>query len=172
MIVSFLSSDLGRWDQCDESPPEALVLPLFSDERPLRGAAGLCDWRMCGRLSRLLAAGRLSGAVDETLLVPPTAHGAPRLPFPRLVLVGLGAADAFDEPAARAAARRIQAVTARLGLARYALAPPGRSTGRLSARRALELYLDEARQGAHAPGELIVIESPAGQKEAADLARK
>ena len=40
-----------------EGVPETLVLPFFADERPLRGAAGLCDWRLCGRLSRLLAVG-------------------------------------------------------------------------------------------------------------------
>jgi hypothetical protein len=58
--VSFLASDLGKWDQL-ENAPETLVLPFFSDERPLRGAAGLCDWRLCGRLSRMLQAGRVAG---------------------------------------------------------------------------------------------------------------
>ena len=46
---------------------------------------------------------------------------------------------------------------------------PGRSTGHLSARRALEIYLEEAPPS---PAELLVVESVAGQKEAADLVRR
>ena len=85
MSVSFLASELGKWDQLDKAP-EALMLPFFADERPLRGAAGLCDWRLCGRLSRMLHAGRVRGAWGETTLYPPVVEGALRLPFPRLVL--------------------------------------------------------------------------------------
>jgi hypothetical protein len=58
--VSFLASDLGKWDSL-EQVPETLVLPFFADERPLRGAAGLCDWRLCGRLSRLLQSSSVAG---------------------------------------------------------------------------------------------------------------
>lgn len=164
MSISFLASDLGKWDQL-ESAPEALVLPFFSDERPLRGAAGLCDWRLCGRLSRMLAAGRVHGKWGETTLYPP----GKRLPFARLILVGLGSADQFDERAATAAGKLIGETMRKLGDARYALVPPGRSTGRLSARRALELYL-AAAEPPESSG-VVVVESPAGQKEAAELAR-
>ncbi len=163
--VSFLASDLGKWDGAEQIP-ETLVLPFFIDERPLRGAAGLCDWRLCGRLSLLLQSSRVGGKWQETTLYPP----GKRLPWKRLLLVGLGGGDRFDEKAARDACRLIADKMARLGQARYALVPPGRSTGRLSARRALELYLDEA---AKIPigGDLVVVESVAGQKEAAELAR-
>jgi hypothetical protein len=179
--VSFLASDLGKWDQLEggaESAIDTLVLPFFADERPLRGAAGLCDWRLCGRLSRLLQTARVAGKWGEATLYPPTVApgGARRLPFQRLLLVGLGAAERFDEKAAHEASRAIVEKMRRLGLSRYALVPPGRSTGRLSARRALEIYLDEvaaARQqdGGGDPGDLVVVESVAGQKEAAELTR-
>jgi hypothetical protein len=162
--VSFLASDLGKWDGLDGAP-ETLVLPFFADERPLRGAAGLCDWRLCGRLSRLLQSSRVAGKWGETTLYPPGR----RLPFQRLLMVGLGPADRFDEKAARDASRLIADKMAKLGQTRYALVPPGRSTGRLSARRALEIYLEEAQ--AHTSGEVVVVESVAGQKEAAELAR-
>jgi hypothetical protein len=162
MNVSFLATDLGKWDTL-EGAPATLVLTFFADERPLRGAAGLCDWRLCGRLSRLLQSSRVAGKWGEVTLYPPGR----RLPFHSLLLVGLGAADRFDEKAARDAARLIVDKVKRLGPTRYALVPPGRSTGRLSARRALEIYLDEAK-GA---GDLVVVESVAGQKEAAEAAR-
>jgi hypothetical protein len=164
--VSFLASDLGKWDAA-EGVPETLVLPFFADERPLRGAAGLCDWRLCGRLSRMLQSSRVAGKWGEVTLYPP----GKRLPWARLLLVGLGAADRFDEKAAHEASRVIAEKMTKLAAPRYALVPPGRSTGRLSARRALEIYLEEAgRVGASA--DVVVIESVAGQKEAAELARQ
>ena len=51
-------------------PADVAVVALFADERPLRGAAGRLDWRLCGRLSRLVAAGRLSGQSGEAVLTP------------------------------------------------------------------------------------------------------
>jgi hypothetical protein len=175
--VSFLVSELAKWDLLDGGgAPEALILPFFSDERPLHGAAGLCDWRLCGRLSRMLLKKRVVGELGETVLYPPVIGGRLRLPFPRLLLFGLGAGEGFDEARARDAGRKIQEMIGRLGLPRYALVPPGRSTGRLSARRALEIYLEELGKQPIVDGapatELVVVESAAGQKEAADLTRR
>ena len=42
------------------------VLPIFEDERPLQGLAGLVDWRMGGSLSALLRAGFCTGAACLT----------------------------------------------------------------------------------------------------------
>lgn len=178
--VSFLPAELARWDQLEEAQiPEALVLPFFSDERPLRGAAGLVDWRLCGRLSRMLKAGRVRGALGEATLYPPPSTPTRRVPFPRIVLFGLGALERTQDQAAvdalaERASRALADVIAGLGLERVAVVPPGRSTGRLGARRALELLLSALG----APGRdrtslrhLVVVESAAGMKEAADLAR-
>lgn len=174
MSLAFLAPELGKWDQLAAAParPGVLVLPFFSDERPLRGAAGLCDWRLCGRLSRMLGHGRVQGGFGEATLYPPGR----RLAFPLLLLFGLGLTEQFDERRAREASRRIQEMIARLELpgGRYALVPPGRSTGRLSARRAIELYLEELERGSDSAkdAELMVVESVSGQKESADLARR
>jgi hypothetical protein len=86
--------------------------------------------------------------------------------------VGLGAAVRFDETAAHDASRLIADKMHKLGNARYALVPPGRSTGRLSARRALEIYLAEAQKAQGTTADVVVVESVAGQKEAAELARQ
>ncbi|HLV61352.1 MAG TPA: M17 family peptidase N-terminal domain-containing protein [Fredinandcohnia sp.] len=56
------------------------------DERPLQGLAGLADWRLLGRLNRLLREGLFEGRVREALLTV----GAPRLPAQRVFLYGLG----------------------------------------------------------------------------------
>jgi hypothetical protein len=171
--LAFLAPELGKWDQLAPTVrPAVLVLPFFADERPLRGAAGLCDWRLCGRLSRMLGQGRVQGGFGEATLYPPGR----RLAFPLLLLFGLGPIDQFDERRAREASRRIQEMLPRLKLPgrRYALVPPGRSTGRLSARRAIEIYLEELARGPGglADSELTMVESVSGQKESADLARR
>ena len=66
---------------------DVAVVPLFANERPLRAAAGRVDWRLCGRLSHLFAAGRLAGAVGEAVLIP----GGGGISAPRIL--GLGAGD-------------------------------------------------------------------------------
>src|SRR5262249_59539619 len=53
----------------EQAKVDCLVVAFFSDERPLRESAGRADWRLCGRLSQLLAAGRLTGRRGEAVLV-------------------------------------------------------------------------------------------------------
>lgn len=162
--VHFLSIELGKWDAAGS---DALAIGFFTDERPLRGAAGLADWRLCGRLSRLLKAGRLSGVRGEATIVPPA--GA-RLAFPRLLLFGLGDTSGFGEPRYREEVRRMRGVLHKAGIKKYAVQPPGRSSGLIAPRRALELWLDEAaRDGFGA--EVTIVESASGQKEMAEALR-
>jgi len=71
------------------------VVPLFAGERPLRAAAGRIDWRLCGRLSHLFAARRLSGAVGEAVLIP----GGGGVAAPRVLGLGAGRRDEIDAAA-------------------------------------------------------------------------
>jgi hypothetical protein len=165
VTVHFLASELSRWDAAPEG--QSLALTFFADERPLRGAAGLADWRLCGRLSRLIKRGRIDGAAGEVTLLAPAGR---RLPFDRIFLFGLGVQAGFGEAAFRAATRRIRAVMAGAGAARYAVQPPGRATGLVAPRRALELWQEEAGADGH-DAEVTLIESPSGQKEMAEAMR-
>jgi len=95
------------------------VIGLFAGERPLRGNAGRADWRVCGRLSSLIAGGGLAGAEGEAMLIP--TDGGLRAPL--LVALGWGARDDFDADRCREAARdgierglRLRAETIALGL--------------------------------------------------------
>jgi Cytosol aminopeptidase family, N-terminal domain len=106
VIVDRLRVDLG-------------VVPVFSDERPLLGLAGLIDWRGSGCLSKLVRSGFCSlgyggqggqGEQGEQVLLPCDR----RLPVDRLVLVGLGPREHYDEARARALAE--QSVRVALGL--------------------------------------------------------
>jgi hypothetical protein len=73
----------------DQAAAESLCLFVASDERPLTGLAGLADWRLSGRLSRLLRAGLLTGDAGEAVLTQPGA----RMGYRKLFLFGLGSSD-------------------------------------------------------------------------------
>jgi len=158
MAIHFLT-----WDQ---EEGQALLLTFFSDERPLRGAAGLADWRLCGRLSRLIKQGKLTGRRGETLMLPP----GKRLQFPRVMTFGLGDSTRFNEDIYSQHVRWIRDVAARAGANVYALQPPGRATGLIAARRALALWLEEeAKDGRDT--RVAIIDAPGAQKEMAELLR-
>ena len=97
MDLSFYPLTMEAVDQADA---EALCLFVAADERPLTGLAGLADWRLCGRLSRMLRSGIVTGAGGEALLTPPGS----RLSFKKLFVFGLGDAASEDELATRMAA--------------------------------------------------------------------
>jgi hypothetical protein len=106
MDLSFLPLTL---DAMDGAAAESLCLFIASDERPLTGLAGLADWRLSGRLSRLLRSGVLTGEAGEAVLTPPGA----RLGFRKLFLFGVGPADQPEE----ALADRIAEALRKLGQA-------------------------------------------------------
>lgn len=83
MELRFILPVLRRLDL---AATEVLVANLTENERPMRGLAGVLDWRMNGRLSSLLVDGFATGRLGEVLLVP----GKPRLPFDKVILFGLG----------------------------------------------------------------------------------
>jgi hypothetical protein len=65
---------------------DAVVCLIPSDERPLGGASGFVDFRLCGALSRALKSGFFKGEPGEKLLLP----SEDRIPAPMLFAVGLG----------------------------------------------------------------------------------
>jgi hypothetical protein len=74
-------------DQPLERVPADLVVVGFSpDDRPLRGAAGRADWRLCGELWGLVTSRKLRGTLGEAALF--SAEGSLRSPL--LLVLGLG----------------------------------------------------------------------------------
>ena len=126
----------------DDLQTEIIVLPFFSDERPLRGAAGLIDWRLCGALSRKLMAGYLDGSFGEKALVT----APPKLKSEGLLLVGLGASTAFDTDVAERACTLIAKALRAAKVSTAALALPGRSMGLLPALDSMQLWLAASPQ--------------------------
>ena len=90
MDLSFFPLTL---EAIDQAAAESLCLFISRDERPLTGLAGLADWRLSGRLSRLLRSGVLTGDAGEAVLTPPGS----RLGFRKLFLFGLGSLEQDEE---------------------------------------------------------------------------
>ncbi len=161
MALSLLPLDLARWD---ESTRDCLVLAVFRDDRPLRGAAGLADWRLCGRLSRLLKSQRATADAGETIMLPPGR----RLRFSRVMWFGLGDAKGYSDDRLRKDLTWIAGVVKNAGVSDWAVQVPGRASGLIGARRAVEIILEDATLSQES---LTLLEDPAGQKDIAELLR-
>jgi len=161
MALSVLPLDLARWD---ETRRDCLVLAVFKDDRPLRGAAGLADWRLCGRLSRLVKANRASAEAGETLMLPPGR----RLPFARILWFGLGDAKGYSDDRFRKDLAWIFGVVGKANITDWVFQAPGRASGMIGARRAIEIMLEDD-QLTERP--ITLLEDPAGQKDIAELLR-
>ncbi len=99
---------------------ESIGLFVFADVRPLKGVAGLIDWRLCGALSRCLLERAFLGQTDETLLMPVQGRFGPR----RLFVVGLGEVAACDDVRLGQACARVTQVMAQAGASPCVLAAP------------------------------------------------
>ena len=102
----------------DRTPADVAMVPLFASDRPLRGSAGRADWRLCGRLSQLVASGRLAGAPGEAALIASTGG----LRAPLLLVLGAGPRATFDAPGLEALIR--DGVCRALGLGARTIAFP------------------------------------------------
>jgi hypothetical protein len=103
---------------------DLVAVGLFSDQRPLRGAAGRVDWRLCALISRMLIEGHIRGAQGDALLVP----SAGRLAAERVLILGLGKRTPYRRNAEiriRRAMRDLALRSVGLGARTLVLAPLG-----------------------------------------------
>ncbi|MDO8518793.1 MAG: M17 family peptidase N-terminal domain-containing protein [Deltaproteobacteria bacterium] len=77
----------------DKLETQCAVVTSFSDSRPLKGNAALLDWRLNGRLSRILSSKKFSGDFKEALLLP--SEG--RIKSREILFLGLGTGASFTE---------------------------------------------------------------------------
>jgi len=124
---------------------EVIVSTIAVDERPPQGVTGLLDFRLAGRISRLIQAGFATGKVGEVLLVP----GKPKLPFDKILLFGIGKCSEFNDPVYRAVLNKILRTLEGLRARTAVVELPGRHFDAISPERAAD----------------ILLESTGGQKE-------
>ena len=167
MKVAFVRPDLRHLDGVTD---EAVVLPIFADERPLRGIAGLVDWRLNGALSRWIAAGRFQAEEGDALLYPDRG----RLSFERVILFGLGTTSAFGDAAYRDIALRMLRALRDLGLRRFASPLPGRRALGTNPRQLVDAWLStvqtvfRAEPDIPVEPEVLVLEDTETQRSTAD----
>jgi hypothetical protein len=156
MELRFLPPELRVLDGANV---ELCACSIWSDERPVRGLAGLLDWRLGGRISALLKAGFFRGDEGDALLVP----GKPNVPFEKVLIVGLGSRAAFGEEAFRRGVLHIASALDGLRVQRAVVELPGRATGAIEPEPAITLTLECV--GASAVHDTWwLVESPADQK--------
>ena len=88
LIVKLASEPLER------IRADVLVVGVAPTDRPLRGAAGYADWRLCGRLWELVSSGRILGTRGQASLVIAGDGLQTRL----LLVLGLGPRRSLDGP--------------------------------------------------------------------------
>ncbi len=137
MELHFVAPDLTKLDE--PMAAEVVACCVYEDEMPMRGLAGLLDWRMAGKLSNLEREGFLRGEGGEVLCVP----GRPRIPFDKVLLFGRGKRASFDDTAAAKALSRVTRVLEGLRVRRAVVELPGRGgEERISPERAAEILHD------------------------------
>ena len=161
MHIRFIAPSLQELDRlrCD-----AIVLTMFSDERPLRGAGGLVDWRMCGAISQRLMDGFITGDRDEQVLVPTQK----RLPVEKVFLFGLGPQAALSVERAADRLGHILRTVARAGGCTAALVLPGRSTEVVAPVAAMEALV-RAYHDEPLIDEIVLIERHESQRDMAPV---
>lgn len=117
---------------------DSLALGVFTEDRPLKGTAGLCDWRLNGRLSRILQTGGFSGLTDETLLTDTNRRMAPL----RMLLFGLGSRAGLSVSSLRHAVRNMLVVAKKARFEHLGLEPPGMAHGLMPAAEMIQATLD------------------------------
>ncbi len=114
--------------EIDKLEAEAIVLPFFSDEKPLKGANGLIDWRMNGSVSRLLMEGKISGKRGESILILPRK----RIKGEKILMVGLGDSNDFNGNLLEGTSAEILRQVVKIGVENFAIAIPPREKGSIT----------------------------------------
>ncbi len=137
MDLRFTTPELRKLDLLGT---EVIVSTLASDERPPHGVTGLLDFRLAGRISRLIQSGFATGRVGEVVLVP----GKPKLPFDKLLLFGIGKQTEFNDPVFRAVLDKILRTLEGLRARTAVVELPGRHFDAISPERAADILLESA----------------------------
>jgi hypothetical protein len=155
--------ELGQEPQPDVQ--RCLVLTSFSDDRPLRGLTGLVDWRLNGQLSRLMLKDFIDCHYQEAMLTPIPG----RLPFERLLLVGMGKRSEFNAQRFEDVCRFCFRTLAEMEVLQFAMTLPGRVGLDVGLRQALAGWR-RALSESFTPQELrvldvTILEAPDVQRE-------
>jgi hypothetical protein len=132
--LRFVTPELARLDEIDS---EVLACSVWSDARPSHGVAGLCDFRLGGRISELERRGLITGDLGEVVLLP----GKPKLTFDKIILFGAGSRESFGESTFRDLVLKMLATMESLSARVSVVELPGRHDNLIAADRAADILL-------------------------------
>lgn len=156
MELRFISCNLASLDDLDM---EVLACPVWSDIRPAQGVAGICDFRLLGRISDLLKRGMVTAKLGEQVLLP----GKPRLSFDKLILFGAGDQTAFGEETFARMVEQILSTMEGLAVRTAVVELPGRREELITAEKAADILLSAAgRSRAH--DAWVLVENTEGRQ--------
>lgn len=127
-------------ESLDNLSVEALALTLFEDDRPLKGAAGFCDWRLNGRLSHMLQAGSFIGKPMEVMLT----NTRKKIGTDRIFLFGQGTRKDMNLELFENRIHDLLYTIKKAHLTSFAIELPGLHPGPLSLPQAIPTFLDVA----------------------------
>ncbi len=137
-----------------ETHADALVVNLFEGVTTPGGATGAVDRALGGQISEVLRSGDFRGKRKEAMVL--YTHGA--LPTPRVILVGLGKAEALSLEIVREAAAVAANQARKLGLTSLATIVHGAGVGGLDAQAAAEATVEGTLLGLYRFTELKTVE--------------
>jgi hypothetical protein len=120
--MSLSTHDIG-FSSLDQMPGvDTLCLFVAEDERPLKGAAGYLDWRLCGALSHILIDRFFTGSPGDCLLIP--SQG--KIAMSRIFAIGIGHLNGFGADALSRAMKDAARILSRAQIPAVALEIPGK----------------------------------------------
>jgi hypothetical protein len=126
-----------RLDKLKNVNDAALCLFNFEEKEPLRGITGLVDWRLLGKLSKLIIDDFFYGKQNETLLFLP----GNRLPVQYVIVMGLGKKKDLTKQTASNALSNMIVKTEQLKARQIIMTLPGRTHDLFSPKEATLIFL-------------------------------
>lgn len=164
MELRFIPPDLR---QLDLMVSEVLAVPLAVDERPPQGTAGLVDYRLAGKLSKVIISGALTGGLGEKVLIP----GRPKLTFDKVLVYGCGELDAFNPQVFHRLIELLLSTLQDMDVRRAVVELPGRATGRVSPEEAVQIVLEKATKYPSLDT-WTLVDTPEAQRAAKSVLRR
>ncbi|EYF06569.1 M17 family peptidase N-terminal domain-containing protein [Chondromyces apiculatus] len=158
MELRFVAPDLASLDVLDA---EVLACPIWGDARPAHGVAGLCDWRLGGRISELQRRDLVTGELGEVVMLP----GKPRMSLDKLILFGAGMRGAFDEDVFVEVVNRMLVTLRSLGARVAVVELPGRHDNLIRAEAAADALLDCADRDSEGEDLWMLVERAEGKQQ-------
>jgi hypothetical protein len=111
---------------------------LFEDERPLRGPAGLLDWRLNGAISREIINGRITGQFKETVIIPSSRW----IQSPKILLIGLGSARRISYPKLREVSAHLLQTLLKIEVIDFCCSIPHSKPYPIECSKAVEVWVE------------------------------